>query len=476
MRTNCFACQYLTLALRAEKEFGLAAVALRGCAVQFLSVGLRGDRDIGLAATRNMAPACQYSDVFHSHDIAVEDLSEELRGDMEIGVAAVRRSMYSCKYLTLALRMDKEFGLAAVALRGRAVQFLSLELRGDRDIGLAAVRETRYAFEYLTDALRADIEFCLAAVTVDGYIVKYLSVELSANREIGLMAVKGEGGAFLALSAELQADKEIGLAAVANDRVLIRGVSHTLRKELLHLAAYWSSDVETVACAELNPLLIQLDLCDGSEGGWAEVVCLDVAGSVVARCLVSDFEYMIRLYAFVASEVSVPPMRLKFLLPCGSLHQIGNPWEKLDDILALPRKKAGSLYLNDMVQIRPDVGLNIDANNVGSMEAVKCEDVIQSCDGEMENGMLDFPGKKLGSSVSGGNFSRHPRSGLDIHEKTDGFCGVDSGYTSSAHVSGEIHGAGEGLDINEDQCSSCESGERGESSSSESGEIHESDL
>ena len=96
--------------------------------------------------------------------------------------------------------------------------------------------------------------------------------------------------------------------------------------------------METVACAELNPLLIQLDFCDNPEGGWAEVVCLDVAGSEVARCLFSDFEYMHCLYIFVASELSVPPMRLKFFLPRGSLHQIGTKWDNLDEILDIPKK------------------------------------------------------------------------------------------------------------------------------------------
>ena len=242
------------------------------------------------------------------------------------------------RIICAALRAEILLGMNVTD--GLAVRFLSAEFRGDREIGLAAVRQMSSACQYLTVALRADKEFGLAAVTEDGCIVEYLSVELRADREIGLTAVKGNGMALIDLSAELKADKEIGLAAVANDNISIPYVSQTLREELLHLAAYWSSDVETVACAELNPLLLQLDLCVNPEGGWAEVVCLDVAGSEVARCLFSDFEYMHSLYVFVASELFVPPMRLKLLLPRGSLHQIGTKWDNLDEILDIPKKKS----------------------------------------------------------------------------------------------------------------------------------------
>ena len=244
-------------------------------------------------------------------------------------------------------------------------------------------------------------------------------------------AVKGNGRALHHLSAELQADKEIGLAAVANDNDLIRFVSQTLRVELEHLAAYWASDVETVACAELNPYLIQLHLCVNPDRGWAEVLCLDVAGSEVARCLFSDFEYMHGLYVFAASELSVPPMRLKILLPCGSLHQIGTKWDKLHEILDIPKIK------------------------------------FENGNGDQENGMVDFTGEN-GLQCLEKNFSRHQSSGSDIHE-------------ISSNDSGEIHEeerqhSGSGLAINEEQPSSFKSGDRGESSSSESGEIHESEL
>ena len=296
------ACQYLAAALRADRGFGLAAVTENGWAVEFLPVELRGDKEIGLAALRNsVKQRISYSGEFSG------------------------RVMWICagQYLTLALRADRDFGFAAVASTGCAVHCLSEELRGDMEIGLAAVRNMSSACEYLTVALRADREFGLASVTEDGCIVEFLSVELRADREIGLTAVKGNGKALIYLSKELRGDKEIGLAAVAGGTYRnFRDVSQTLREELLHLAAYWASDVEAVACAELNSLLIQLHLWGNPRCGCAEVVCLDVAGFEVARCLFSDFEYMHSLCVFVASELSVPPMRLKLLLPRGTLHQI----------------------------------------------------------------------------------------------------------------------------------------------------------
>ena len=492
VRKNWRACQYLTVALRADKEFGLAAVTANGSAVEFLSVELRGDMEIGLAAVRANGSACQYLTVglradkefglaaVTVHGSVVQFLSAALRGDREIGLAAARRTSSAIRYLAVALRADRGFGLAVVTENGWAVEFLPAELRGDREIGLAALRnsvEKSFSFggvevrqgrwfpwratwicagQYLTLALRADKEFGLAAVASTGCAVQYLSedlkgdmeiglaavrnmgsacgylsVELRADREIGLTAVKGHGMALKYLSADLQADREIGLAAVANDKYSTAYVSQTLREDLLHLAAYWASDVEIVACAELNPCLIQLHLCLNPERGCAEVLCLDVAGSEVARCLFSDFEYMHGLCVFVSSELSVPPMRLKILLPRGSLYQIGTKWDKLDEILDIPKIK------------------------------------FENGNGDQENGMVDFTWKN-GLQCLEKNFSRHQSSGSDIHE-------------ISSNDSGEIHEeerqhSGSGLAINEEQTSSFKSGDRGESSSSESGEIHECEL
>ena len=62
------------------------------------------------------------------------------------------------------------------------------------------------------------------------------------------------------LSAELRKDKGIGLEAVARTPASALCVSEELHKELKHLASYWESELHTIACAELNPTLIQLDI------------------------------------------------------------------------------------------------------------------------------------------------------------------------------------------------------------------------
>ena len=64
------------------------------------------------------------------------------------------------------------------------------------------------------------------------------------------------------------------------------------------------------------------------------MVCSDVAGSEVARCLLLDVENVRRLYVFLASELSVPPFRLKLLLPGGRfLHRIGTTWYQLEGLM-----------------------------------------------------------------------------------------------------------------------------------------------
>ena len=67
-------------------------------------------------------------------------------------------------------------------------------------------------------------------------------------------------------------------------------------------------------------------------GDCMEVVCMDVAGFEITRCLFSDLENVRSLYLFVSSALSVPPMQLKLLLPGSStLHRAGAGWGTLGE-------------------------------------------------------------------------------------------------------------------------------------------------
>ena len=347
IRYNWRACQYLTVALRADKEFGLAAVTAHGCAVEFLSVELRGDMEIGLAAVRDTIYACQHLTLglravkefglaaVTANGSIVQFLSAELRGDREIGLAAVREWPWAVEYLSDALKADKEIGLAAVRKCGCAVQHLSAELTADNEIGRAAMEEesSEGAIRYLSISLRADKDFGLAAVTLCGEDVRYLSVELQSDKEIGLAAVGQCSGAFCYLSAELMKDKEVAFLALADSACLIHQVSRRIRRCISDLEDYWDSDVSTVAHAELNPIIIQLHLRLEHRGDFAEVVCLDVAGSEVARSLLLDVKNVKQIYLFLALTFSVPPVRFKLVFPCGGcLPRIGATWDEFEGL------------------------------------------------------------------------------------------------------------------------------------------------
>ena len=126
---------------------------------------------------------------------------------------------------------------------------------------------------------------------------------------------------------EVSACKEVGLAAVAQHGSLLRVVTKELASELSELANYWDSDVQTVAHAEINPIFIELRLGSERQGHPAEVVCLDRAGSEVARCLLLEVKSVLRLYVFLSSELHVPVVQLRFSFPGGNVvSRIGATW------------------------------------------------------------------------------------------------------------------------------------------------------
>ena len=120
---------------------------------------------------------------------------------------------------------------------------------------------------------------------------------------------------------------------MADDASLIEKVSDQMLLEILDLEYYWGSDVCTVAHAELNPIIIQLHLFHEDRGDFAEVVCLDFAGSEVVRSLLLEVKNLKSVYVFLALVFSVPPVRLKLVLPCGGcLPRIGATWDELEGL------------------------------------------------------------------------------------------------------------------------------------------------
>ena len=86
---NGCAVEFLSAELRGDRDIGLAALRnssacqlsalndLVVCAVEFLSEELRGDREIGLAAVRRTSSACQYLTVALRADMGVWSRSRD---------------------------------------------------------------------------------------------------------------------------------------------------------------------------------------------------------------------------------------------------------------------------------------------------------------------------------------------------------------------------------------------------------------
>jgi len=147
------------------------------------------------------------------------------------------------------------------------------------------------------------------------------SLQHQADKDVGLAAVTRNWRAIYYLSAELTADREVGLVAVSQNGCAIVQISEELRIELNVAAKYWDSDVKSVASAELHCILIQLTLSLEAQSNCVALICFNVAGSEIARYLVADVDNFRNLHILLSSELSVPPFRLKLVLPDGSCVQ-----------------------------------------------------------------------------------------------------------------------------------------------------------
>jgi len=90
-----------------------------------------------------------------------------------------------------ALRADRAFVLAAVAVDGNALLHASPALREDREVVLAAVSQNGHALRHASQALREDWQFALEAVTQNGDAMLCVAQPLRENRDFVLEAVQG---------------------------------------------------------------------------------------------------------------------------------------------------------------------------------------------------------------------------------------------------------------------------------------------
>jgi hypothetical protein len=70
--------------------------------------------------------------------LALTQASEALRADRDFVLAAVARNGLALQCLLPHFRADRDIVLAAVAKNGRALEYASVELRANREVVLAA--------------------------------------------------------------------------------------------------------------------------------------------------------------------------------------------------------------------------------------------------------------------------------------------------------------------------------------------------
>ena len=158
---------------------------------------------------------------------------------------------------------DQEIVLAAVSVRGAALQFASAELRASGRVVRAAVKSDGLALRFASEPLRNDREICEFAVNQCGLALQYASEQVQNRQTIALAAVSQDGLALRFASSRLQEDDAVVLAAVHHNGYALQFAGEIRRddREVVlaavakcGLALQWASselrnDPETVALA-----------------------------------------------------------------------------------------------------------------------------------------------------------------------------------------------------------------------------------
>ena len=203
----------------ADKKAALAAVMADGYALQFVSAALKDDRDVVRAAVLRSGGALVFA-------------SETLRGDRGVVLAAVREDGTALRFASEILRGDRGVVLAAVGQNGSALKYVP-ETRGqnEKDVVLAAVRVNALALRFASERLRDDVDVVLAAVEQNGFALELASERLRDDEGVGLAAVGQEGFALQFASVRLRNNKGVVLAAVSRSCSPWQFASETLRAD-----------------------------------------------------------------------------------------------------------------------------------------------------------------------------------------------------------------------------------------------------
>ncbi len=173
---------------------------------------------------RHLVSNDAYSSIF-------QNLTTLFRDKKEIAMILVGKGLKEIEDFSAELRNDRDVVLAAVQLKGCALEFASLELRSDRDVVLAAVQQNGAALEFASLKLRSDRVVVLASVKLKGWTLQFASPELRSDRDVVLAAVQRSGWALEFASPEFQNDCDVVFVAVQQNVAALEFASLELQHD-----------------------------------------------------------------------------------------------------------------------------------------------------------------------------------------------------------------------------------------------------
>eukprot|EP00438_Fugacium_kawagutii_P021022 Skav228387 [mRNA] locus=scaffold1981:431617:440886:+ [translate_table: standard] len=218
-------------AQRADRDYVLKALQLRGPELRYATLELRKDKEVVLTAVK------QARHPWHGiTGPAMPEMLDEMWQNTSARSAileSLRRNPEPLRHCPKAIYADREIMLEAVCLRPKFLEILAPELLADRDFVLAAVKRNWEVLEFLPQHFASDREIVLVAVSQSnsalrlarstrrsrlGAVLRAEGVAVMEAAFVVLEAVNQSGHALEFASESLRAERPVVLKAVQNNK------------------------------------------------------------------------------------------------------------------------------------------------------------------------------------------------------------------------------------------------------------------
>lgn len=162
----------------------------------------------------------------------LEELDEHYQRDQEIVLAAVAVRGAALEFASENLRASGRVVRAAVKRDGTALRFASESLQNDREICELAVKQCGIALQYASEQVQNRKAITLAAVNQDGLALRFASARLKEDEDVVLAAACHNGHALQFAGEVRRDDREVVLAAVGQCGLALEWASSDLRNDV----------------------------------------------------------------------------------------------------------------------------------------------------------------------------------------------------------------------------------------------------